>query len=67
MHNFTQGESKVVRSRFEVFASAASDVQQFRDHVFLTFMDDMAGVRHDRTPSRSDATRMLRVHKEGAP
>lgn len=105
MHNFTQSESKVVRSRFEVFASAPSDVQycisslifadvferfpklkilsvendigwaanylqrldhcfgrysvllnktfksgrlpseQFRDHVFLTFMDDMAGIR----------------------
>jgi len=105
MHNFTQSESKVVRSRFETFASAPSDVQycisslifadiferfqklkilsvendigwaanylqrldhcfgrysvllnkrfksgrlpseQFRDHVFLTFMDDMAGIR----------------------
>ena len=105
MHNFTQGQSKAVRSRFEVFASAPSDVQycisslifadvferfpklkivsvendigwaanylqrldhcfhrysvllnktfksgrlpseQFRDHVFLTFMDDMAGIR----------------------
>jgi predicted TIM-barrel fold metal-dependent hydrolase len=105
MHNFTQGESKVTRSRFETFASAPADVQycisslifadvferfprlkilsvendigwaanylqrldhsfhrysvllkktfksgrlpseQFRDHVFLTFMDDMAGIR----------------------
>ena len=105
MHNFSQGESRVVRSRFEIFATAPADVQycicslifndvferfpklkilsvendvgwaanylqrldhcfgrysvllnkkfksgrlpseQFRDHVWLTFMDDMAAVR----------------------
>ena len=105
LHNFTQNESKVVRSRFEVFASAPVDVQYsissmifgdvferfpelklvsvendigwaanflyrmdhvfhrysvllnktfksgrlpsevFRDHVYLTFMDDPAGIR----------------------